>query len=60
MTGLAGQIVQHSASLFAASGAIFGAAMMGVGRQVLLAATAASRNEASRVDQRGRWLKVGR
>jgi hypothetical protein len=52
MTGLAGQIVQRSASLFAASGAIFGAAMVGVGRQVLLAATAASRNEASGVDQR--------
>ena len=51
ITGLAGQIVQRSASLLTASGVIFGAAMVGVGRQVLLAATAASRNEASRVDQ---------
>ena len=51
MTGLAGQIVR-SAALFVASGVIFGAAMVGVGRHVLLAATAAPRNEASRVDPR--------
>ena len=34
VTGLFGQIV-HAASLFVASGVIFGAAMLGVGRQVL-------------------------
>jgi len=51
MTGLAGQIVQRSAPLFVASGVIFSAAMVGVGRQVLLAASAAPRNEgSSRVD----------
>ena len=37
--------------LFVASGVIFGAAMVGVGRQVLLAATAASRNKTRRVDR---------
>ena len=50
VTGLVGQVVPHAAALFVASGVIFGAAMMGVGRQVLLAATAAPRNEASTVD----------
>jgi hypothetical protein len=50
VTGLLGQIVPR-APLFVASGAIFGAAVVGAGRQVLLAATAASRNEASRVAQ---------
>ena len=37
---------QHLAALFVASGVIFGAAMVGVGRQILLAATEARRNEA--------------
>ena len=37
LTGLIGQIGQHAATLFVASGVIFGAAMMGVGRQVLSA-----------------------
>ena len=41
LTGLVGQIALHAPALFVASGAIFGAAMLGVGRQVLLAATAA-------------------
>jgi hypothetical protein len=50
VTGLVGQIAPHAAALFVASGVIFGAAMMGVGRQVLLTATAAPRNEASKVD----------
>jgi hypothetical protein len=36
MTGLASQIGSRSAALFVASGVIFGAAMVGVGRQVLL------------------------
>jgi len=45
LTGLVGQI-EHLAPLFVASGVIFGAAMVGVGRKVLLAATAARRNEA--------------
>ena len=48
VTGLVGQIVPPAAVLFVASGVIFGAAMVGVGRQVLLAATAAPRNEGSR------------
>ena len=43
VTGLVGQIVPRAAALFVASGLIFGAAMVGVGRQVLLAATAAPR-----------------
>lgn len=38
--GLAGQVVPWAAALFAASGVVFGAAMVGVGRQILLAATA--------------------
>ena len=38
VTGLAGQIVAPAAGLFVASGVIFGAAMVGVGRQVLLTA----------------------
>ena len=50
VTGLVGQIVPRAALLFVASGVIFGAAMVGVGRQVLLAASAAPRNEGSRVD----------
>ena len=50
MTGLAGQIVQRLSPLFVASGVIFRGAMVGVGRQVLLAASAAPRNEGSRVD----------
>jgi hypothetical protein len=50
VTGLVGQIVPRAAVLFVASGVIFGAAMVGMGRQVLLAATAAPRNEGSRVD----------
>ena len=37
---------QIEPALFVASGVIFGAAMLGVGRQVLRAATAAPRNEA--------------
>lgn len=45
VTGLLGRIVPR-APLFVASGAIFGAAVVGAGRQVLLAATAASRNPA--------------
>ena len=48
VTGLAGQIVARAAGLFVVSGVIFGAAMVGVGRQILLAAAAA--NEASSVD----------
>jgi len=47
VTGLVGQIAQRS-DVFVASGVIFGAAMAGIGRQVLLAA--APRSEASRVD----------
>ncbi len=43
VTGLVGQIVPGAAALFVASGVIFGAAMVGVGRQVLRAATAAPR-----------------
>ena len=35
LTGLVGQAARHSPALFAASGVIFGAAMLGVGRQVL-------------------------
>ena len=50
VTGLVGQIVARAAGLFVASGVIFGAAMVGVGRQVLLAVAAAPRNEASSVD----------
>ena len=41
VTGLVGQIVARAAGLFVASGVIFGAAMVGVGRQVLLTAAAA-------------------
>ena len=41
VTGLVGQIVARGAGLFVVSGVIFGAAMVGVGRQVLLAAAAA-------------------
>ena len=44
VTGLVGQI-EHLAPLFIASGVIFGAAMVGVGRQILSAATEARRNE---------------
>ena len=47
VTGLVGQVVPGAAAMFVASGVIFGAAMVGVGRQILLAATAAPRNEAS-------------
>jgi hypothetical protein len=43
VTGLAGQIVPGATALLVASGLIFGAAMVGVGRQVLRAATAAPR-----------------
>ena len=50
VTGLVGQIVAHAADFFVASGVIFGVAMVGVGRQVLLAAAAAPGNEASSVD----------
>ena len=50
VTGLVGQIVARAAGLFVASGVIFGAAMVGVGRQVLLAAAAAPGNEPSSVD----------
>ena len=50
VSGLVGQIVARAAGLFVASGVIFGAAMVGVGRQVLLAAAAAPGNEASSVD----------
>jgi hypothetical protein len=39
VTGLVGQIVPRAAVLVAASGVIFGAAMVGVGRQILLQAT---------------------
>lgn len=35
LTGLVGQIVVHAPALFVVSGVIFGAAMLGVGRQVL-------------------------
>ena len=48
VTGLVGQIVPR-ASLFVVSGVIFGAAVAGAGRQVLLGVTTASRNEASSV-----------
>lgn len=48
VTALVGQIVPR-ASLFVVSGVIFGAAVAGAGRQVLLGVTAASRNEASSV-----------
>jgi hypothetical protein len=50
VTGVVSQIAQNAAALFVASGVIFGSAMLGVGRQVLLAATPAPRNEASGVD----------
>ena len=40
VAGFVGQIVPRAEILFVASGVIFGAAMVGVGRQVLLAATA--------------------
>jgi hypothetical protein len=40
VTGVVGQIVSR-ASLFAASGVIFGAAVAGVGRQVLLGVSTA-------------------
>jgi len=43
VTGLAAQVVSR-ASLFVASGVIFGAAVAGVGRQILLGASTASRN----------------
>jgi hypothetical protein len=36
VTGLVGQIMPRAAVLFVASGVIFGAAMVGVGRQILL------------------------
>jgi len=45
--GLVAQIVSR-ASLFVASGVIFGAAVAGAGRQVLLGVSAASRNKAWR------------
>ena len=51
MTGLVGQIVPR-ASLFVVSGVIFGAAVAGAGRQVLVGVTTASRNEARRVHPR--------
>jgi hypothetical protein len=47
VTGLVGQIVSR-ASLFVASGVIFGAAVAGAGRQVLLSVSAASPNKAGR------------
>ena len=47
-TGLVGQIVSR-ASLSVASGVIFGAAVAGAGRQVLLGVSAASSNKASNV-----------
>ena len=50
VTGLVGQFVPSAAALLIASGVIFGAAMVGVGRQVLLAAIAPPRIEASGVD----------
>jgi hypothetical protein len=49
VTGLVGQRVTRAGGLFVVSGVIFGAAMVGVGRQVLLAA-AAPRNKARSVD----------
>jgi hypothetical protein len=51
VTGLVGQIVPRAEALFVASGVIFGAAMVGVGRQVLWAATAAPRARGRRWDQ---------
>ena len=48
VTGLVGQIVSR-ASLFIASGVIFGAAVAGVGRQVLLGASTASRTRPRQV-----------
>ena len=45
VTGLVGQIVARADGLFVVSGVIFGAAMVGVGRQVLLVADAAPGNE---------------
>ena len=48
VTGFVGQIVARAATLFVASGVVFGAAMVGVGRQVLLAAAAAPGNEAAK------------
>ena len=50
VTGLVGQIVARAAGLFVVSGVIFGAAMVGVGRQVLLAANAAPGNEARSIN----------
>ena len=47
VTGLVGQIVSR-ASLFVASGVIFGAAVAGAGRQVLLRVSTGSRNKAWR------------
>jgi hypothetical protein len=48
VTGLVGQAVSR-ASLFVASGVMFGAAVTGVGRQVLLDVSTACRNRASSV-----------
>ena len=48
VTGLVGQIVSR-ASLFVASGVIFGAAIAGAGSQVLLSVSTASRIKASSV-----------
>ena len=45
VTGLVGQMVSR-ASLFVAAGVIFGAAVAGAGRQVLVGVSTASRNEA--------------
>ena len=52
VTGLVGQIVARAAGLFVVSGVIFGAAMVGVGRQVLLAAAAAPGNGARSVNRK--------
>jgi len=52
VAGSVGQIVPRAAVLLAASGVIFGAAMVGVGRHVLLTATATPRRQAEKQAQR--------
>ena len=52
VTGLVGSDRGARPGLFVASGVIFGAAMVGMGRQVLSAAAAAPGNDASGVDSK--------
>jgi hypothetical protein len=54
VTGIAAQTTQRPAALFMLSGVIFGAAMVGVGRQILLDATAGAENLPRRGSSPGR------